>query len=238
MAYRKEFLAANESLLKLRLNRLLQSASMMVVMVTSILLFEISFIGGAFPETLSEIDVPRYAPCLSVLAMANFVLVLAMALLLKVITWCEFPYYSESYYRNELSVVGTERHLQNRLIAHRYKELLAMSRSVILLESQIEYARRIALIGLNVGMLSAVLLLVNGRLFNKAGIVIQPDNETILFHACWWVALAVGVFLACVIAYVFITRPLRTTGRVVKVGGPKRFMQKGGDVYRLRVDSL
>ena len=183
--YRSHLLALEQEQRQNKQDAVLQSANFMSLVITFVFLFEMDFIAGAFPSTVSSIEYSRYSSCLSVLMFANGLLVLALALLLKVIDCVRpripelkdgFSSVDETTPRKDLA----EREMQlRRDINEAARENLEAASEVI------SRTRHCTLGGMMVGALSAMVFIVNGKLLNVVVKDLQGNGSLLLPDWAW-----------------------------------------------------
>lgn len=206
--YRSHLLALEQEQRQNKQDAVLQSANFMSLVITFVFLFEMDFIAGAFPSTVSSIEYSRYSSCLSVLMFANGLLVLALALLLKVIDCVRpripelkdgFSSVDETTPREDLA----EREMQlRRDINEAARENLEAASEVI------SRARHCTLGGMMVGALSAMVFIVNGKLLNVVVKDLQ-GNGSLLLPDWAWTLLGFISLLLCFFAYFWATSRIR-----------------------------
>lgn len=206
--YRSHLLALEQEQRENKQDAVLQSANFMSLVITFVFLFEMDFIAGAFPGAVSDIDYPRYSSCLSVLMFANGLLVLALALLLKVIDCVRpripelktiFSSVNETTPKEELA----KKEMQLRLdMNEATKENLDAASEII------SRARHCTLGGMMLGALSAIVFIVNGKLLNAVVKDLQGDGS-LLLPAWAWTALGFLSLFFCFLAYFWATDKIR-----------------------------
>lgn len=109
--YQESLINHSEGQQRMLYDRLMQNANVIVLALSFIFLFEMTFVGGVFPDHPSSISLPRYWASLSALYVANVFLVLALALLLAAIVRFNAPW----AVRDDFSPSGEFRFGFNRL---------------------------------------------------------------------------------------------------------------------------
>lgn len=210
--YSRRILKLDERLTNQMQERVLQNANFMSLAITFVFLFEVQFISGAFPNSMKSIDYNRYSSCLCILVWANSFLVLSFALLLRATSCltCPFPALSDHF-----PPVIKKTELDDKERSLRYGINQSYRRNLNAAERVVTSARRCTMIGMLLGILSAVVFCINGGLLKDVLHLEQKAGEPLLIGASFWTLIAVSsVVLICV--YRRLTAEIRKITRPVK----------------------
>lgn len=229
--YRSRLLALEEHQNDNMQEAVLQNSNFMSLVITFIFLFEMDFVAGVFPSAVSDIEYARYSCCLSILMCANGFLVLALALLLKVTECVRLPNLQWEYHFGYVSESTDERRLAEREKEVRYGINVVTRTHLDAANRVVFIARRYTLIGMMVGVLSAIMFVVNGRVLNGVLGGLQGDG------ALWpgariWTGLGFGSLIVCIVLYYLSSREIRGLASGSKSGSSALFMEQEDKYFR------
>ncbi len=157
MPIQEELLEFEERRQAILQDRLLQNSNIHVMVLSFVFLFEITFIGGAFPDHISDFDFIRYAESIVVLVLANIVLVASLVMLLTANSYHVSPWLDLDDYFDGGS------HCKVWAMGKRYAILSASSENAKRVANVIFESRVLMITGVGMGALSVAIFLLNAR---------------------------------------------------------------------------